>query len=58
MNDQSEFNPSYTEDRPDLRQLIPSHVRTVLDLGCATGNLGSRLRELNPDIICWGIECD
>ena len=58
MNDYKRFNPSYIEDRPDLRRLIPSNVRTVLDLGCATGNLGSRLREVNADIICWGIECN
>jgi SAM-dependent methyltransferase len=52
------FNPSYTQDRPDIRRLIPPNVRTVLDLGCATGSFGAKLKEINPDVLCWGIESD
>jgi methionine biosynthesis protein MetW len=32
-------------DRPELRELVPSRARRVLDVGCGAGALGGALRE-------------
>lgn len=51
------FNPSYTGPRSTLAALIPSHTRTVLDVGCATGGLGAGLKEAMGTSVV-GIEGD
>ncbi len=38
------LNPSYIGPRPDILQLIPSSVLKVLDVGCATGELGKSIK--------------
>ncbi len=56
------FNVAYTGERPDILKLISSNTRSLLDVGCATGNLGEYVRrvfgahvvgvELSPDMAC------
>jgi SAM-dependent methyltransferase len=46
----------YAGARPDLLALIPSSARTVLDVGCARGELGWMLKERSADIHITGIE--
>lgn len=41
-------------DRSELAPFIPESARTVLDIGCATGEFGATLRA--KGMIVWGIE--
>ena len=52
------FKPSYVGSRSDLLALLPPDRRRVLDAGCATGELGRRLKELQPGAHVTGIELD
>lgn len=38
------IQPAYTTKRNDLSMLVPEQVKTILDVGCSTGNLGKSLK--------------
>jgi SAM-dependent methyltransferase len=48
---------AYGGDRPEVRALVPAHVRRVLDLGCAGGALGAALKR-ERDVEVVGVEMD
>jgi SAM-dependent methyltransferase len=41
-----------------LLQAVPDHCLRILEVGCANGNLGARLKEGRPDRTVYGIELD
>ncbi|WP_139786859.1 class I SAM-dependent methyltransferase [Desulfamplus magnetovallimortis] len=43
-------------DRKELIQLIPQKTKEVLDVGCAMGMYGKRLKKVRPDIYLAGVE--
>ena len=43
---------------PDLSRLIPLNARTVLDVGCGTGEIGAAYRRLNPNARLLAIDSD
>lgn len=45
----------YGFDRPEVQALVPETARTVLDVGCAAGNLGAALKRRGAAEV-WGIE--
>jgi SAM-dependent methyltransferase len=48
---------AYGGDRPDVRALVPSGTRRVLDLGCSTGAVGAALkRDRGVEVV--GVEFD
>ncbi len=51
------FNRSYIGLRKDLLALIPGKPGRVLDLGCATGEMGRYLAETHGARV-WGVEYD
>src|SRR4051812_78522 len=51
------FNRSYTGLRNDLLALIPAGPQRVLDLGCATGEMGRYLSDTFGAKV-WGVEYD
>ncbi len=51
------FNPSYVALRRDILRLLPERPGDVLDVGCATGVLGTYLRRERGARV-WGIESD
>ena len=55
MKDETNFNPSYIGQRPDIVNLIPEKTKFVLDVGCSSGNLGYAVK-LKTDAIVYGIE--
>jgi 2-polyprenyl-3-methyl-5-hydroxy-6-metoxy-1,4-benzoquinol methylase len=46
----------YDYDRAEMLGFVPPDVRSVLDVGCASGRFGLRLRERFPDADLWGID--
>ncbi|MEJ2619055.1 MAG: class I SAM-dependent methyltransferase [Candidatus Thiodiazotropha sp.] len=42
--------------RPELVELVHDKVKSVLDIGCGTGQYGKSLSQLRPDISIIGIE--
>ena len=52
------FNRSYIGSRPDLVERLPSSCRNVLDLGCATGEVGAAVKRRIPDARVTGVELD
>lgn len=40
----TKFNPSYIGQRSDVQKLIPSEVKSVLDVGCSIGALGAAVK--------------
>ena len=52
------FNPSYIKARSNIVKRVPSGSRRVLDVGCATGATGERLKELTPGLQVVGVELD
>lgn len=46
----------YVHDRHEVVRLVPSDARTVVDVGCAEGNLGAALKAERPDVVVRGIE--
>jgi len=50
------FGDYYGGDREDLLRLVPDRVKKVLDVGCAMGGYGRRLKEARPDIHLTGVE--
>ncbi len=57
-SDGSGFNPSYIGSRPDLVERLPSECRNVLDLGCATGEVGAAVKRRIPGARVTGVELD
>ncbi len=55
---QSTFNPSYVGGRPDICQLIPDSVQSILDIGCSNGTLGHQLKQRFPEAEVFGIDFD
>src|SRR4051812_11010610 len=51
------FNRSYTGLRKDLLSLVSGKPQRVLDLGCATGEMGRYLAETHGARV-WGVEYD
>lgn len=54
----SNFNPSYIRQRPDLLMRLPIACRNVLDLGCATGEVGAEIIRRTPGTRVTGVEID
>jgi 2-polyprenyl-3-methyl-5-hydroxy-6-metoxy-1,4-benzoquinol methylase len=54
----SPFNPSYVKPKSSIVQLVPAGCRRILDVGCATGTTGARLKELHPGLTVLGVELD
>ena len=52
------FNPSYVGARPDVVRLVPARCGRILDVGCATGSVGSVLKETRKDVHVTGVELD
>jgi 2-polyprenyl-3-methyl-5-hydroxy-6-metoxy-1,4-benzoquinol methylase len=50
------FGQYYQSERDDLIDRIPEWTRTLLDVGCAFGGYGKRLKEIRPDIWLAGVE--
>jgi 2-polyprenyl-3-methyl-5-hydroxy-6-metoxy-1,4-benzoquinol methylase len=50
------FGRYYGAEREDLVQLVPEAAVRVLDVGCAMGGFGRRLRRLRPDVELTGVE--
>lgn len=46
----------YTAEREDLVSLVPPSAKRVLDVGCAGGAYGRRLKEVRPEIFIAGVE--
>lgn len=51
-------NSYFSHSRPELRILIPGHVKRVLDIGCGKGELGRLLKKERPGMNVIGIEQD
>jgi 2-polyprenyl-3-methyl-5-hydroxy-6-metoxy-1,4-benzoquinol methylase len=53
--DSADFEVYEHTDRPEMIAYIPAHASLILDVGCALGNFGQRLKlERNPEV--WGVE--
>lgn len=48
----------YQHARPEVANLVPKTARKILDVGCATGQLGAALKRRGPDVEVVGIELD
>ena len=48
----------YIKPKSGIVKLIPGGCRRILDVGCATGATGARLRELHPGLFVLGVELD
>ncbi|MSR46793.1 MAG: glycosyltransferase [Planctomycetes bacterium] len=48
----------FQHDRPEVRALVPSAARRVLDVGCGAGALGAALQFERPHVEVTGIELD
>jgi SAM-dependent methyltransferase len=52
------YNASYVGPRPELVDRVPPTCVEVLDLGCATGEVGLAIKRRNPAARVTGIEID
>ncbi|MFO7801884.1 MAG: class I SAM-dependent methyltransferase [Desulfovermiculus sp.] len=50
------FGDYSTGERDDLIQLVPSECKRILDIGCAAGMYGKKLRQHMPDVHITGVE--
>ncbi|MCP4576436.1 MAG: class I SAM-dependent methyltransferase [Deltaproteobacteria bacterium] len=51
------FIKTFASERDDLVRLVPENsVSNILDVGCAMGGFGKKLRRLYPDIFLTGVE--
>ncbi len=50
------FINMFSSPREDLIELVPQSAQVVLDVGCAEGRFGKRLKEKYPRIIVDGVE--
>ena len=46
----------YEHERQEILALVPKEAKCILDVGCAAGNLGKNLKDLNPEAKLMGIE--
>jgi len=49
---------SYEELNDALIRAVPDSAKTILEIGCAQGQLGDCLKQLDPERIVYGIERD
>ncbi len=55
MDEIDENSEYYSYDRPEIRKLVGKSAKKILDVGCAAGALGAKLKEeLGAEV--WGIE--
>ncbi len=52
------FVRSYIGTRPELVSRLPRSCRNVLDLGCATGEVGAAVKRRTPEARVTGVELD
>lgn len=52
------LNPAYTAIRHEIVGLVPRDRTNVLDLGCATGELGRELKRVRNGVRVSGVEID
>ena len=50
------FEKFYDSPRDDLVNLLPEKVEKVLDIGCAKGGYGKRVKEIYPNVKVFGVE--
>jgi len=43
-------------EREDLVELVPESAKRILDIGCAIGGYGKRLKTVRPEIFLMGVE--
>jgi len=48
----------HSHPRPEVRALVPSTARMVVDVGCGAGALGAALKDERPGVQVRGIELD
>lgn len=53
-NKQDEY---FEAERAELLEFIPKDARTILDIGCSSGNFGFLIKK-TINCVCWGIEPD
>lgn len=46
----------YEMERPEVLQLIPDSVASVLEIGCSSGSFGNLIKIKSPNTVVWGIE--
>ncbi len=47
----------FLHQRKEMMQFIPINAKTVLDIGCSSGNFGKLIKD-NYNCIVWGVEQD
>ncbi len=50
------FQKAFSTERDDLVRLVPTSVTRLLDVGCAMGGYGKRLKQVRPEIFLTGVE--
>ena len=50
------FKKSFEAERDDLIRLVPEDIEKVLDVGCAMGGYGKKLRQIRHDVFLTGVE--
>jgi 2-polyprenyl-3-methyl-5-hydroxy-6-metoxy-1,4-benzoquinol methylase len=50
------FGDYFTGERDDLIQLVPTECKRILDIGCAAGMYGKKLRRHMPEVHLTGVE--
>ena len=50
------FKKSFEAERDDLVRLVPGDVKRILDVGCAMGGYGKKLRQIRNDVFLTGVE--
>jgi 2-polyprenyl-3-methyl-5-hydroxy-6-metoxy-1,4-benzoquinol methylase len=46
----------YSQNRPEMRSLIPPSTKSLLDVGCGAGSFGEAIRAERPELSLSGIE--
>lgn len=46
----------YSQNRPEIRRLIPPSTKLLLDVGCGGGSFGEAIRQEHPEMTLCGIE--
>ncbi|MEE8483103.1 MAG: glycosyltransferase, partial [Nitrospinota bacterium] len=46
----------YHHVRPEIMEMAPESAKRILDVGCAAGEVGARLKEMNPEREVVGVE--
>jgi GT2 family glycosyltransferase/SAM-dependent methyltransferase len=54
----SSYGDSYSQEWPELAQLVPEDALRILEVGCRTGALGRRLKKKRPQREVVGLESD